>query len=90
MAKRDRQLEQIVKGFANHRRIQIMRLLSRDPHLSVQQIARSLRINYKTASEHIRRTTMAGLTTKRSHDRWVRHKLTKRGRIVLTFLRMLE
>ncbi len=90
MAKRDRQLELIVKGFANHRRIEILRLLSREPQLSLQQIAQRLRINFKTASEHVRRTTLAGLTTKRSHGRWVRHKLTTRGRIVLAFLRTLE
>ena len=88
MAKLDRQLERIVKGFANHRRIEIIRLLNREPELSLQQIAYRLRINYKTASEHVRRTTLAGLTIKRYEGSSVRHKLTHRGILILKFLRI--
>jgi len=94
MAKKEiktyRQIERIVKGFANHRRIEILELLKKEPELSVIEISEKLKINFKTASEHIRRLAIAGLVMKRSDWKSVRHKLTKQGELVLTFLRMLE
>jgi len=83
-------MERLVKGFANHRRIEILELLEKTSELSVGEISMELEIELKTASEHIRRCTIAGLLMKRSDGREVRHKLTPRGKKVLTFLRMLE
>jgi len=85
-----RELERIVKGFANHRRIEILELLKKEPELSVAEISENLNINFKTASEHIRRLAIAGLLIKRSEGLNVRHKLTERGLSILEFLRMLE
>ncbi len=85
-----RQLERIVKGFANHRRIEILELLKNQPELSVAEISETLRINFKTASEHIRRLAIAGLVLKRSDHANVRHKLTDRAKSILKFLRILE
>lgn len=89
-AKNYRQLERIVKGFANHRRIQIMELLKKHPELSVIEISEELNINFKTASEHIRRLAIAGLVMKRSDGVSVRHRLTDQGSNILKFLRTLE
>jgi predicted transcriptional regulator len=85
-----RHLERIVKGFSNHRRIQILTLMSGMPELSVSEIAQKLKINVKTASEHIRRLAISGLVIKRNQAQNVRHKLTYRGVIILKFLRTLE
>jgi DNA-binding transcriptional ArsR family regulator len=85
-----RQLERIIKGSSNHRRIQIMDLLSAYPELSVGEIAVRLKINLKTASEHIRRLAISGLVLKRNQGKCVRHKLADRGIVILKFLRMLE
>ena len=85
-----RELEYIVRGFSNHRRIQIIGLLAGRSELSVEDIADDLNINLKTASEHIRRLHAAGLVMKRNEGRRVRHALTKRAKNILTFLRMLE
>lgn len=85
-----RQLERIVKGFANHRRIQILELLKKEPELSVTEVAEKLNINFKTASEHIRRLAIAGLVLKRSDGINIRHKLTDRAEDILRFLRILE
>jgi len=85
-----RELERIVKGFANHRWIEILELLKREPELSVAEISENLNINFKTASEHIRRLAIAGLLMKRSEGLNVRHKLTERGLSILKFLRILE
>lgn len=85
-----RYLERIVKGYANHRRIEILYLLEKEPELSVIQISDRLRINFKTASEHILRLAIAGLVMKRNEGAIVRHKLSNRGLSILKFLRILE
>ncbi len=85
-----KKIERIVKGVANHRRIQIIELLKRKPELSVAGIADELKINFKTASDHIRRLSIAGLVLKRYEGNFVRHKLTKRAQSILKFLRILE
>ncbi len=82
--------ERIIKGAANHRRLQIIDLLQRKPELSVEEISDVFKINFKTASDHIRRLAIAGLVMKRHEGNFVRHKLTPRGLSILKFLRILE
>lgn len=79
-----------MKGFANHRRIEILELLEEKPEMSVAEIADKVKSNFKTTSEHIRKMAISGLLIKRSDSKSVRHKLTKRGELILKFLRMLE
>ena len=88
--KKPRQLERIVKGFANHRRIGILLLLEKKPELSVFDIADELKINFKTASQHIYKLAIAGLVMKRNDANSVRHALTDRGKSILQFLRIIE
>lgn len=85
-----RKLERIVKGFANHRRIEIMELLQKNPHLSVMEVARELGVNFKTISEHLRRLMLAGLVDKKNMGSEVEHTLSKTGFLILKFLRTLE
>ncbi len=88
--KSERKLERIAKGFANHRRIEIMRALERAPDLSLLHVCERLGVGYKTGCDHLRRLTHAGLVAKKNRGRWVVHRLTKLGGVVLTFLRTLE
>ncbi|MBX4181697.1 ArsR family transcriptional regulator [Candidatus Parcubacteria bacterium] len=88
--KKPRQLERIVKGFANHRRIEIMSLLEKTPELSLIEISENLKINFKTGSDHIRRLSLGGLVMKRNAGASVRHALTEQGKLTLKFLRTLE
>jgi predicted transcriptional regulator len=85
-----RRLERVVKGFANHRRLQILNLLKSQPELSVDQIAHRLEIGYENTSDHIRKMAIAGLLLKRSDSPYVRHKLTSRAELVLAFCKKLE
>lgn len=85
-----KQLERLVRGFANHRRIEIMELLKHSPELSVEEVAHTLSVNFKTISEHTRRLAISGLVLKRYEVHAVRHKLSLRGLQVLKFLRTLE
>ena len=85
-----RRLERVVKGFANHRRLEILHLLHNEPELSVEEIAERLNIGYENASDHLRKMAIAGLILKRYDARNVRHKLTTRAEYILTFCKMLE
>lgn len=88
--RKPRELERVVKGFANHRRIQILELFDKTPELSVIEVADVFKMNFKTVSEHIRRMAIAGLVLKRSDGNSVRHALSPRGKSILKFLRTLE
>ena len=90
MVMMSRQLERIVKGFANHRRLDILELLQRTPELSVEEIAEKLSIGYENTSDHIRKLAIAGLVMKRYDKKSVRHKLTPRAKVILTFCKTLE
>ena len=79
-----------MRGFSNHRRIEMLNLVENNPELSVEEISRKLNINYKTTADHLRRLTIAGLLLKRSDSVSIRHKLTSRANHVLKFLRTLE
>ncbi len=85
-----RALERIVKGFANHRRIEILALLQREPELSVADISERLHIGYENASDHVRKLAIAGLVMKRNDGPSVRHKLTQRGEFILVFCKRLQ
>jgi len=89
MATNCRRIERVVKGFANHRRIQILDLLREEPELSVDDIAKKLHIGYENASDHIRKLAITGLVMKRYQGTSVRHKLTSRAESVLIFCKKL-
>ena len=80
----------MVKGFANHRRLQIIELLKREPELSVDEIAEKLNIGYMNASDHIRKLAIAGFVLKRNDGSSVRHKITGRAITILEFCKKLE
>ncbi len=88
--KKPREIERIIKGVANHRRIEILVLLEKKPELAVFDIADELHINFKTASSHIGKLALAGLIMKRNDGSAVRHALTTSGKLILKFLRTLE
>ena len=81
-----RNAERVMKGVANHRRAEILVMLKNFPEKSVSEIAEVLKIDYRTASEHIHKLTRAGLVMKRSDGTSVRQALTKLGEHMLDFL----
>ncbi len=85
-----RKLERIVKGFANHRRLEILDLLKREPELSVDEISEKLHLGYENASDHTRKLAIAGLVLKRYQGNTVRHKLTPRAESILVFCKKLQ
>lgn len=85
-----RHLERIIKGFANHRRLEVLELLRRKPELSVEEITEELGTGYTNMSDHIRKMAIAGLVLKRHEGGFVRHKLTPRAELILAFCKKLE
>lgn len=90
MKKTNRELERIVKGFANHRRLQVLELLYKEPELSVQEISEKLKSAFKNISAHVNKMAIAGLVIKRNEGNMIRHKLTNRGKSILKFVRIIE
>ena len=90
MKKDFKQLERIVRGFSNHRRIRILEVLDHRPDLDLRTLAQACGTNMKTGSEHARRLAIAGLILKRAKGARVLHALSGRGRKILMFLRTLE
>ncbi len=81
-----KKLERHFKGVANHRRIQILLMVAKDPGLTLLDIVDRTRGNLKTIAEHTRRLTLAGLIEKTYSGREVEHKLTPYGRQFTSFI----
>ena len=81
-----KQLERYFKGVANHRRIEILRLILKAEGITVDGICQKLNANFKTISEHIRRLVQAGLVNKKYRGRQVEHYLSPYGRKFLKFI----
>lgn len=82
-----KQLERHFKGVANHRRIDILRLIAENEGISLEDVAESLRCNIKTVSEHTRKLVQAGLINKEYQGRAVAHFLSPYGRIFYGFIK---
>lgn len=85
-----RKIEKVAKAFANHRRIQILDILSQSSGLSVVDITNKTRANLKTVDVHINRLFAAGLVTKKTAGNHVFHTIDPVGISILKFLRKLE
>ena len=89
-ANKYRALERVIKGFANHRRLQIMELLDREPELSVSNISEKLKIGYENTSDHISKMAASGLVLKKNRGVEVVHKLSPRAKDILVFCKKLK
>ena len=83
-------LERLVRGFSNHRRIEILFLVAQNAGLTVEEIADRLDCNFKTISEHTRRLAQAGLINKEYKGRTVIHTLSPYGKIFYDFLKKFQ
>ena len=82
-------LEKIIKGGANHRRLQILFLLEKSPGLYVELVSSSLNVNFVTIASHLQKLHHAGLVSKQYVGRMVVHNVTKHGKYIMTLCRML-
>jgi len=80
----------VVKGFANHRRIEVMEMLDKTPELTLSDIVKRVRSDYQTIAHHVQKLEAAGLVLKWHDGAYVRHKLSPLGRRILAFLHALR
>lgn len=86
----NKQLEAIIRGFANHHRIALLLLLAEQPNLTLDGCAKGLDLNVKTASGHLRELSINGFVDKEADGRSVHHSLTKRGRAAVAFIEAMQ
>lgn len=85
--KEPKKLERIFKGVANHRRIEILTLVEKEPGIALFMIAQKLDCNLKTIAEHTRRLVIAGLVDKKHLGNYVSHELSPYGEKVFVILK---
>lgn len=76
-------------SMGNHRRIEIIRLLRKQPLQCVDQIAEACKIDKSTASEHLRRLEEGGMISKKHKGRRVLLTATKRATSMLRTIDVL-
>lgn len=84
--KTSKQIEKHLKGIANHRRIDILLLISQGRGMILDDIASALRCNFKTISGHTSKLVSAGLVDKNYNGRAVSHSLSPYGKIFVKFI----
>jgi len=82
--------ERIFKGLANHRRLQILRILQNRGPVSLDKVAEICGIQAPTACEHARKLRLAGLVFRRRLRRCIHLELTERGEVALHLAPRLE
>ena len=85
--KTSKQLERYLKGVANSRRIDILRLIEKEDGVTMEQIAETLSCNPKTISMHTVRLVNAGLITKKYEGLSVHHYLSPFGKKFINFFK---
>lgn len=86
MYKTPKQLERYFKGVSNHRRIQILDLINKNPGITLDGISSTLKCNLKTISGHTQRLVQSGLVNKKYRGNEVTHKLSPYGEKIYEFL----
>jgi len=84
--KNSKQIEKHIKGIANHRRIDILLLISKSQGITLDDIAKILDCNFKTISGHTLKLVNAGLVDKNYNGRAVIHSLSPYGKFFVRFL----
>lgn len=88
--KKSDEIAEVGKGISNHYRIDVLKVLEKNPSITLDELADITNIHYKTLSSHTARLHRSGLISKQYLGQSVQHSLTKRGKVILKFLRNLE
>ena len=88
--KSSKQVEKHIKGIANHRRIDILLLVSESSGITLDEIAKTLDCNFKTISGHTLKLVSAGLVDKNYSGPQVLHSLSPYGKVFVKFIKELK
>ena len=84
------ELENTMKGAANHRRVEILELLSRSGELSTDDIVEQTGVYYQTGASHVRRLMRSGLVYGRRKGATILHDLTDSGKLIIKLFKKLK
>lgn len=84
--KTPKDLERLIRGVSNHRRIQILAYVAKHKNTTMEQLSEALECNFKTISGHTQKLAYAGLIQKKYLGQNVLHSLTEHGKQVHSFL----
>ncbi len=87
--KNGRELEKYFKGVANHRRIDILHLVSQAPNITVEKIAGGLDCDFQVIAVHTQKLARTGLIDKKYIGRSVGHTISPYGIKFLKFIQTL-
>jgi DNA-binding MarR family transcriptional regulator len=82
-----KQLERYFKGVSNHRRVEILVLVSRAPGISLEKIAENTSCEIKNACQHVQKLVHAGLVNKKYCGRTVGHTISPYGVKFIKFMK---
>ena len=85
--KSSKQLERHFKGLANHRRLDILFLIEKNPGILVDGISEELNAKFKTIADHTQKLVQCGLVEKKYQGRAVAHTLSPYGKKFLSFIK---
>ena len=85
-----KELEKVIKGFANRRRLVILKMLSGGKELNVSQISEKLKLSFRATSQHLKVLENADLVQKRQEVLMMYYSLSSRhGELIKTILKNL-
>jgi len=85
--KTSKQMERHFKGVANYHRIDMLRLIHKQPNITVDKIADILNLDIKNASQHLIKLSHSGLVNKRYKQNNMTHMLSPYGKKFITFIK---
>jgi len=85
--KSSKQLERYIKGLANHRRLDILLFVQKNPGINLEGITEQLGCHFTTVSVHTHKLVRAGLLNKKYIGQVVSHNLSPYGKRFLSFLK---
>ncbi len=80
----------VFRGLAHEHRVELLKLLGKKPYLTLDEIADTLDVNYKTIAGHLKRMELSGLVHKQQEGSSVEHSLTARGTKIFRFLKEIR
>ena len=83
-------LERFCNAVSSRKRIEILNILLEKPDLSLGDIARKIDAEKQNASLHTYKLLHQGLIAKRKNKTKVEHAITKRGELVLSFVKEVD
>ena len=72
-----RELEKILKAVANRQRLAILRYLKKEREASVSDITGTIKLSFKSTSQHLRRLTAAGIIEREQKGHFGYYHLAK-------------